>query len=466
MRKRFFAFICFLMSGLASGFSPVVVNVDSPGFRPMIAAVPDFVIEGKSNDNLSFWAKSASEELASLLEFTGYFSVMAKTAYDTFDIKKSLESKTLVGLSGIDLPQWKAIRVESLTIAKISMESPSGYRIELRTADITQGVAVTDRSYVFDNKQELDAILRRYVDRVLTAYTGKPGIYSSRIVFLGRKKQGAEKQVFTCDIDGRNLRQITFSNTDHLSPSWSPDGTKILFTSFAAKKADLYQIDLMTSRTTKVAGDRGTNSGGVYSPNGKVIVYSRSVDGNTTVYEAKPDGSNPLPLLTGHGIDVDMTFSPDMQWLAFASARFGLPHIFRAKLSWNPDQTQVRVVEDQQLTFAGYYNTNPAWSPDSKKLAYAGFDSAIKRFDIFIIDPDGKNLERLTLESGNNESPSWSPNGQLIIFHSNRIGNTNQRGPGRLFIMNRDGSKQRPLPIEGLYEAVTPKWGPYLASEK
>ena len=83
----------------------------------------------------------------------------------------------------------------------------------------------------------------------------------------------------------------------------------------------------------------------------------------------------------------------------------------------------------------------------------------IDRFDLFIMAPDGTNLERLTIRAGDNERPSWSPNGQLVVFHSNRTKGRDVKGVPSLFVMNRDGSAQRPLNT-GLYESQTPCWGP------
>ena len=132
--------------------------------------------------------------------------------------------------------------------------------------------------------------------------------------------------------------------------------------------------------------------------------------------------------------------------------------LFRAELKWDGD-TDVRVLSDKRLTYAGWWNATPAWSPDSSKIAFAGYDRDINRFDLFMMNPDGTGLERLTLKSGDNEHPSWSPNGQLIVFESSRVGTRDVKGTRQLFVMNRDGSNQRPLNT-GLFETQAPVWGP------
>ncbi|NRA44959.1 MAG: PD40 domain-containing protein [Oligoflexales bacterium] len=462
-----------LLAALSSVLTPkpansqsgaIVVDIDNPKFRKLVVATPSFTVSPQSDKNLTNWGKKASEDLAKLLEFSGYFRIIDQLAYQ--GIKSAQGSKpaksTIAGFEGYNFLEWKSIGVESLTVGSINRQEDGSYRIELRTADLNKGERLVGKAYTVKDLQDLDMVLKQYVDRVLTAYTGKPGIFSSKIAFIGRKSKNSEKQVYICDVDGKNLRQVTFTKSLHLAPSWSPDGSKLLFTSYESGNPDLYMLDLKTNKVEGLASYKGLNSGGVFSANGKLVAFSGSIRGNTEIYlKSLQKAGHRMPLLQGHGIDVDPAFSPDGKWLAFVSGRYGNPHIFRAQLAWNADKSQVKVVGDKRLTYAGWYNATPAWSPDSEKIAFAGFDRDIGRFDLFLMNHDGTKLERLTIKSGDNESPSWSPNGQLIMFHSNRIGSSNHKGPSQLYIMNRDGSHQRKIST-GLYQAQTPRWGPFL----
>ncbi|RZA26064.1 MAG: hypothetical protein EOP10_04800, partial [Proteobacteria bacterium] len=111
-----------------------------------------------------------------------------------------------------------------------------------------------------------------------------------------------------------------------------------------------------------------------------------------------------------------------------------------------------------RLTYAGWYNATPNWSPESDKIVFAGYDKDINRWDTFMMNPDGSQLERLTLKNGDNESPTFAPNGQLIAFQSNRVGNGNSKGQGAIWIMNRDGSNQHKVEIPGFYDIAVPMW--------
>ena len=150
--------------------------------------------------------------------------------------------------------------------------------------------------------------------------------------------------------------------------------------------------------------------------------------------------------------------TPNGKWLAFVSGRYGNPHIFRATISTDSKTRGIRLKDTSRLTYRGWYNTTPAWSPNSEDIAFSSFDNDIQRFDIFVMNNAGKSLRRLTLAYGDSENPTWSPNGQLIMFNSNRIEGSKHRGPSKLYIMNKDGSNQRPIRIDGIYAAYSPKW--------
>lgn len=445
-------------SAVTAEAAPLIVNIDNPSFRKLVVAIPVFTV-APGDPELERLASEGPDELARLLNFSGLFNIMAQAAYQDLGKKGSSGAAASKGLEGVDLVQWKGIGVESLTIGELTRENGQ-IAVALRTVDINLGKLMVGKKYSGVTADQFKKVMAKYADRLLEAYTGKPGIFSSKLTFVGRAARGAMKQIYISDFDGSNAVQITSAKSPHLSPAWSPDGRFVTYTSYEDGNPDLFSYEVATGKKRKISGRKGLNSGSNWAPSGKVLAFTGSVDGDADIYLLSPDGAKSRALIRGSGLDVDPTFSPDGKWMAFVSGRFGNPHIFRAELKWEGEDN-VRVVADKRLTYAGWYNATPAWSPDSDKLVFAGYDRDIDRFDIFIMNPDGTNLERLTIRSGDNERPSFSPNGQLIAFQSNRTKGRDVKGVAELHVMNRDGSSQRPL-VTGLYESQTPCWGPPL----
>lgn len=439
----------------------IVVNIDSPQFREVVAAVPAFSTgEDQSDSETRDMADQASAELQRLLTFTGIFKVMSDSAFKDLTAKAKPAWYREQGASEASLPEWKNIGVESLTVAELTREKTASWSLMIRTIDVARREVLVGKKYSEISKKQLTGVVRRYGDEMMRAYTGKSGIFNSKLVFVGRTSQSAAKQIFISDFDGSNPLQVSKGNYPHLSPSFSPDGKFVTYTSYEAGNPDLYIYDIEAGTTRKLSGHKGINSGGNFAPSGKLLAFTGSVNGDADIYTVMPGGSSRKLFISGNGLDVDPSFSPDGSKIAFVSGRYGNPHIFVASVEWR-SPTDPRVKDDKRLTYAGWYNATPAWTPEGDRIAFAGYDKEIDRFDLFMMNPDGTKLERLTLRTGDNERPWFSPNGQNIVFMSNRTNGQNVKSVHQLYVMNRDGSNQRKLNT-GLYEAQTPCWGPNL----
>ena len=448
----------------AESSGKMMISIDNPAFRKLVVAVPKIQASGPiSSPQGKKLLEEGSQELVRLLQFSGFFAALAEGAYtgawDQFiKTHKTTESSAWIthtkGLTGDEVVQWRALGVESLTMGALTEDPQKGLTLSFKTFDVNRSKEILAKQ--FTHITDYKASIRQYADFLLEAYTGKSGIFNSKIVFVGRRSKAANKQIFVADFDGSNVTQITDGEYLHLSPSWSADGRYIAFTSYEGKSPDIYIFDTVTRTKRKVTTSPGLDSGGNFAPNGKVLAHTSSRGDDTDIFTITPAGTDRTLFLEGSGLDVDPKFSPDGKWLAWVSGRFGNPHIFVATITWNGESP--KLTGDKRLTYSGWYNATPAWTPESDKIAFGGYDRDINRWDIFIMNPDGKQLERLTLKSGDSESPSFSPNGQLIVYQSNRIGDSNGKGLSTLWIMNRDGSNQQKLNVSGLYDCQTPSW--------
>lgn len=442
------------------------VYIDDPSFRPIRLMMPTRILYHANQQNIPQLQKQKylvslkkfATYLRSYLELTAIFQVYELSYYGApfFPWPSELQSLENWAKSkpNISVNSGKQ-DLDMVILVQIENAESENPRFVLQLVDTRVGRVSYSVSYPWMKREKSTAM--EFADALLTHITGAQGIFSSRIVFIGKRTAKSHNQVYTVRIDGSDLRRITSGEYIHLSPAWSSDGKKILFTSYQSGGPDLYAYDLSSNRTQKISAGSGIDIGGQQDPLSSTVVFSGSDGGDSNIYAVQIDGKKRRPLIMGDGIDVEPTFSPNGRMLAFVSGRFGNPHIFLAHL--DRSRSRLRVTKDQRLTWAGWYNANPAFSPDSQKIAFAGYDREIDRFDIFMMDVDGKHLERLTLKTADNESPSWSPHGQLLVFHSNRVGNSNVKRVPALYLMRRDGSGQRKIALP-LYSAQSPKWGP------
>ncbi|MFT5432278.1 MAG: tol-pal system beta propeller repeat protein TolB [Myxococcota bacterium] len=257
-----------------------------------------------------------------------------------------------------------------------------------------------------------------WVDDVVTAFTGKGGVFSTRIAFAHRDSKMTPKEVYVMDVDGGNRSAITQNGSINMLPAWTPNG-QVAYTSFQDHNPDLFVGKRKLSRYPRM------NSGVAFHPDGKRMALTLSKDGNAEIYISNAKSGKTIRRVTvNRAIDTSPTWSPDGKRLAFLSDRAtGLPQIFTIDLtSSEPPRRPPQV---------GGYNSSPDWSPTGDEIAYSAQVGG-ERYQIFVIDLKAGVVRRLTSQ-GSNEEPSWSPDGRYIVYSSRRSG---RQG---LWVMSADG---------------------------
>ena len=146
-------------------------------------------------------------------------------------------------------------------------------------------------------------------------------------------------------------------------------------------------------------------------------------------------------LASSTGIDTEPAWSADGAWIYFTSDRGGSPQIYRIPSSGG---------DAQRVTYEGSYNVTPRPSSDGKNLAYITRNNG--RFQVAVMDLASKQTAILT-DSNRDESPSFAPNGRMILYASE------YGGRGVLAAVSVDGRvKQRLSGQAG--DVREPAWGP------
>ncbi len=182
-------------------------------------------------------------------------------------------------------------------------------------------------------------------------------------------------------------------------------------------------------------------------PGGRLAFAIKDETGVSSIYSVRPDGTGLVRLTMGPSTDLCPDYSRDGREIAFCSNRAGGFQIW----TMNADGTGLR----QVTTSVGASFTFPDFSPDRRTLVFAGTATASAADDdVYTIHADGTGLTRLTSGAGNNDYPSYSPDGRKIVFISDRT------GAEQIWVMNADGSHQTQLTHSGVNDDEVPEWSP------
>ncbi len=313
------------------------------------------------------------------------------------------------------------------------------FETRMRLVDVLKQATLGSQSYV-STPTQLRSVAHRAADYVYEKLIGEPGIFSTHIAYVVKSTGRYELQI--ADADGMNAQTALTSREPIISPTWSPDGTKLAYVSFEAKKPVVYVHALTTSRRYVAANFKGSNSAPAWSPDGKRLAVVLSKDGNSQLYILNADGSGVMRLASSKGIDTEPQFSPDGQFIYFTSDRGGSPQIYRLPAGGG---------ETQRITFEGSYNVTPRLSPDGKSMAYIARNNG--RFQLALMDLASRQSQILT-DTPKDESPSFAPNGRMIIYA------TEVNGRGVLAAVSIDGRVKQKLSVPAA-DVREPAWGPF-----
>jgi len=430
-RIIFFLFISIIFS--AATFSHLKIEITEGSQNPIrIAIVP--IGWNLDNPSRGYLHQMVSSDLESFGEFE------TLTPQDMLSLPRNEEE--------VFYRDWKLLDVDYLVVGTASQgEVPEEVSVSFSVIDVTREKTLR-RSISSGSINYLNSLAHVMSDRIYEEINGIPGIYSTKIIYINKEGSSNGKyHLRLADIDGQNDLALFSSYEPLMSPDWSSDGKKLAYVSFEEGSSKIYIQELYTGNRKGLKSEGGINSSPNWSPDDRYLsaVLSKAGNPDIYIYDIK---ENSWKQLTDHfGIDTEPDWSPNGKKIIFTSNRSGSPQIYEMTVS----NGKIR-----RKTFEGSYNARARYTPDGKSFVF------VHRMDnLFHIAVQNLRTGKLRIltDTSLDESPTISPNGNVIIYA------TKNQGENILAGISYNGKTKFILPTD-LGEVREPSWSPILKQSR
>ena len=241
------------------------------------------------------------------------------------------------------------------------------------------------------------------IDALLKQTFNVDGICATRIVFCGENARGM-KNIYICDIDGREVKQLTSFPTLCVEPNWFPDGKSVVYTIYGRSDTEVVQTTISPKMSRRLAYFPGLNAGASISPNGQNLALIMSKDRQIELYIKAVNGDAKVRLTNSIATKASPCWSPTGGTLCYVSDQTGVPQLFRVSATGGASS---------RLSTIGTEAATPDWSKDNQ-IAYSARVGG--EYTIAVIDLEGKKPSGQIFKApGHWESPSWAPDNRHVV---------------------------------------------------
>ena len=268
--------------------------------------------------------------------------------------------------------------------------------------------------------RDLNHAVLRACDRAVEATLHTKGFFAGKLAFV--LKQGETSEIYTSDLLFSRVFKVTSDRSNVTSPDWSPDGSKLLFTTYSESGfPDIYMLDIQSGRRAPIATYGGTNTAPAFSPNGQRIAMALSGSGNSEIVITDASGKEGRAITRKKSIETSPSWSPDGRSIVLTSDMLGKPQLYEIPASGG----SMRRIP----TNVSGYCAEPAWNPRDKDLI--AFTAAVRDgYQIAVYDRKSRRSKILTSLPGLAVEPEWLNDGRHLVF-------THKQGSGeRLMILD------------------------------
>ena len=243
-----------------------------------------------------------------------------------------------------------------------------------------------------------------------------------------------------------------------------PARETIVYSSIQPSDWDLYLFESPGSQPRRLTTDPGLDYNGAISPDGRWVVFTSERTGNPDLYVLDLQSEAAArPLIESPAMEDAAAISPDGRRLLFVSTRNGNADIFA--MPFQPEDPPA-AGEAQNLTRHAAGDYNPSFSPDGTRILFsssrdtsvttstgAGPPPTYLASELYVMQSDGSDVRRLTWHESWDGAPAWTPDGQAVVFYSQRDGEP------RIYRTGIDGAGLEPISARD-EAALSPTFGP------
>ncbi len=433
------AVVAFGVAGQGQARAELVIDITEGTVEPLPIAIPDFTGASLEGSELG---RQIAGVITSDLESSGLFRPIAVQSLPQ-------TAQQLAADAGPDFGLWTSSGAQALVTGTSTIQSDGRLSVDFRLWDVLANEQIEGLNFTTD-ADNWRRIAHKIADAIYARITGETGYFDTRVVYVAESGPADQrvKRLAIMDQDGANHAYLTDGSYLVLTPRFSPSNQTITYVAYINNQPRVYLFNLESGQQRSLGDFPGMTYAPRFTPDGGSLLMSLDQGGNSEIYRINL-ASGAQTRLTNHpAIDTGASMAPDGARIVFESDRSGSQQLYVMGAGGGGAQ---------RISFGeGRYGT-PVWSPRGDLIAFTKILGG--KFYIGVMRPDGSG-ERLLAEGFLVESPTWAPNGRVLMFYTQSPTTSAGQTSARLFSVDLTGFNQRSVGSPG--DGSDPAWSPLL----